>query len=146
MIPNARTRAQLRALVVADSGRDTSIGTPHAAGEVVGAVKRVAAAGEWRTTSRSAALGAPTFPLREACRLAVDAASAFGIDLCGVDLLPDGCGGWIVVELNGAVDLAAEYSLAAGNVFDEDSALACARDGHDDEGRTIARVARRVTR
>jgi hypothetical protein len=49
--------------------------------------------------------------------LALRAASAFGIDLTGVDLLPDGRGGWVILELNGAVDLTPEYSLGGEDVF-----------------------------
>jgi hypothetical protein len=58
-------------------------------------------------------------PPPEACRLALLAASAFATDLTGVDLLPDGRGGWVVLELNGAVDLAPEYSLGGKDVFAE---------------------------
>jgi RimK family alpha-L-glutamate ligase len=90
-----------------------------AAGEVVGALKRVAAPGEWRTNVALGGLRRAVVPPGEACRLAIDAASAFGIDVVGVDLLPDGRGGWVVLELNGAVDLTREYSLARGNVFEE---------------------------
>jgi RimK family alpha-L-glutamate ligase len=90
-----------------------------AAGSVVGAVHRVAAAGEWRTNVALGGTRQAAIPPREAVRLAVDTASAFGIDLCGVDLLPDGSGGWVVIELNGAVDLTTDYGLTAGNVFAE---------------------------
>ena len=88
-----------------------------AAGQVVGAVRRVAARGEWRTNialggSRSSAALSP-----EACLLAVRTAAAVGMDLVGVDLLPDGDGGWIVLEANGAVDFTSDYSLGGGDVF-----------------------------
>ena len=43
--------------------------------------------------------------------LALEAAAAAGGDLIGVDLLPDGEGGWVVLELNGAVEWTREYSL-----------------------------------
>ena len=82
-----------------------------AAGRVVGAVFRIAAPGEWRT---NVALGAVrrqvADPPPEASALAVAAARATGASLVGVDLLPDGRGGWIVVELNGAVEFTAEYA------------------------------------
>jgi RimK family alpha-L-glutamate ligase len=90
-----------------------------AAGEVVGAVKRVAAVGEWRTNVALGGARSAVIPPSAARRLAIEAAAALGMDFVGVDLLPDGRGGWIVLELNGAVDLTAEYSLAAGNVFSE---------------------------
>jgi RimK family alpha-L-glutamate ligase len=103
--------------LVAPQGYDLRIVV--AKGELVGAVKRVAALGEWRTNVALGGARCAVAPPLEACRLAVDAASAFGIDLVGVDLLPDGRGGWTVLELNGAVDLTAAYSLAGGDVFAE---------------------------
>ena len=86
-----------------------------AGGRVVGAIQRVAAPGEWRT---NVALGghreAVSEPPAEACELALLAAEACDADLVGVDLLP--CdGGWVIIELNGAVDFTAEY--ADGDVF-----------------------------
>jgi RimK family alpha-L-glutamate ligase len=78
---------------------------------VVGSVTRVAAAGEWRT---NVALGARRLPLRapaEARSLALAAATAADADLVGVDLLPTPSGDWIVLELNGAVEFTADYSL-----------------------------------
>jgi RimK family alpha-L-glutamate ligase len=88
-----------------------------AAGEIVGGVKRVAAPGERRTNSsvggdRRAATAPPN-----ACRLALKAAAALGTDLVGVDLLPNGQGGWVILELNGAVDFSPEYSLDGASVF-----------------------------
>ena len=46
-----------------------------------------------------------------ALALAVWAAAAAGTELVGVDLLPDGAGGWTVLELNGAVDFTSEYRI-----------------------------------
>jgi [lysine-biosynthesis-protein LysW]--L-2-aminoadipate ligase len=82
-----------------------------ACGQVLGAVRRVAAPGEWRT---NVALGARRIPIEapaEAAELALAAAEALGADLVGVDLLPDG-DGWTILEVNGAVDFAPEYRPA----------------------------------
>lgn len=93
-----------------------------AAGLVVGAARRVAAAGEWRTNVGLGARRVPAIPPAEACRLAVLAAEAAGGDLAGVDLLPDG-DGWTVLELNGAVDFTGAYGLGRDVFSDAREAL-----------------------
>jgi RimK family alpha-L-glutamate ligase len=90
-----------------------------AGGVVAGAIERVAADGEWRTNIALGGWRRLTDPPEEARALAVDAAAALGGDLVGVDLLPDGYGGWTVLELNGAVDFTSEYSLDGRDVFVE---------------------------
>jgi RimK family alpha-L-glutamate ligase len=87
-----------------------------AAGEVVGAISRRAAPGEWRTNVALGGTRLPVVPSFEARRLAVAAAAAVGADLVGVDLLPTPSG-YVVLELNGCVEFTDDYSLPAGDVF-----------------------------
>jgi RimK family alpha-L-glutamate ligase len=84
-----------------------------AAGRVVGAVKRVAAPGEWRTNVALGGRRVSVAPAPAACELALAAAHCIGADLAGIDLLPTGPGRYCVLELNGAVDFGTEYSPAA---------------------------------
>jgi RimK family alpha-L-glutamate ligase len=81
-----------------------------AGGSVVGAVRRVAAPGEWRTNVALGGHREPATPSAAAQLLALAAARAADADLVGVDLLPSATG-WTVVELTGAVDFTDEYSL-----------------------------------
>lgn len=87
-----------------------------AAGHVVGATERVARPGEWRTNVSLEGTRRPTRPSREACALAESAATLIGADLVGVDLLP-ASGGYVVLELNGAVEFDRSYDLEDSNVF-----------------------------
>jgi RimK family alpha-L-glutamate ligase len=106
-----------------------------AAGRVVGAAYRIAAPGEWRT---NVALGGVrrevSEPPRDAAALALESAWATGASLVGVDLLPDGRGGWVVAELNGAVEFTHEYA-PWHDVFVE-TASALAREARDRVGLT----------
>jgi RimK family alpha-L-glutamate ligase len=92
------------------AGRDLRVLV--AGGRVVGAVERVAAAGEWRT---NASLGGSLRPVRvtdEVAELARTAAAVGDADFVGVDLLPiDDGARYVVLELNGAVDFDERYSL-----------------------------------
>jgi RimK family alpha-L-glutamate ligase len=79
------------------------------AGRVVGAACRIARKGEWRT---NAALGAQVEPVQPpplARALALAAARVARADLVGVDLLPTR-NGFVVLELNGAVDFRPVYA------------------------------------
>jgi RimK family alpha-L-glutamate ligase len=80
-------------------------------GKAVGAISRVAMSGEWRTNVALGAVRRQVRPSRAAVAVAIASAHATGASLVGVDLLPNGRGGWVVVEINGAVDFTPEYSL-----------------------------------
>ena len=82
-----------------------------AGGAVVGAGRRVAAQGEWRTNVSLGGRLLPTNPSPTARLLAIAAASAVGADLVGVDLLPLDGDEYVVLELNGAVEFDERYSL-----------------------------------
>jgi RimK family alpha-L-glutamate ligase len=80
-----------------------------AGGEVIGAVERRAAPGEWRTNIALGGTRNPYVPAPGMVELARAAAHASGLELVGVDLLP--CdGGWVVLELNGAADFTRDYA------------------------------------
>jgi [lysine-biosynthesis-protein LysW]--L-2-aminoadipate ligase len=100
--------------LVPPRGRDLRVLV--AGGELIGAIERVAPPGEWRTNVALGAERHPARPDRRARALALAAAAAVGADLVGVDLLPVQ-GGWVIVELNGAVDFTAEYALDDRDVF-----------------------------
>ena len=89
-----------------------------AAGTVAGALERIAAPGEWRT---SASVGAcrPLAELPgEAAETALLAAGAIGCDLVGIDLL-EGPNGYVVLDANGAVEFTAAYGLGGADPFEE---------------------------
>ena len=107
-----------------------------AGGRVVGAARRLAAPGEWRT---NVALGGRSVPASApplARGLAIAAAAAIRADLVGVDLLPTRRG-YVVSELNGAVDLRRSYSLGT-DVYAE-AVFQLLRTVHD--GRATAAAA-----
>jgi RimK family alpha-L-glutamate ligase len=97
-----------------------------ARGRVVGAVERVAAPGDWRTNIALGGSRVPVTPPPEACCLALAAADAVGGDLVGVDLLPLPDGGYVVLEVNGAVEFTAEYSVGGHDVFEAVADQFCA--------------------
>jgi RimK family alpha-L-glutamate ligase len=89
-----------------------------AGGRVVGAVRRVAPPGEWRTNVSLGAVRRRVQPQPAECELAVAAAAAAGADLAGVDLIPTPDGRFEVLEVNGAPEFTAAYSLDGRDVFE----------------------------
>jgi RimK family alpha-L-glutamate ligase len=96
-----------------------------AAGRVVGAARRIAAPGEWRT---NVTLGGSLERLDDladdAATLSRAAANALGADFIGIDLL-EVDGSFVVIELNGAPEFDEHYSVDETDVFVE---LAAALD------------------
>jgi ribosomal protein S6--L-glutamate ligase len=84
---------------------------------VVGAERREAAPGEWRTNEILGGRVMHAQPSDEECALAIDTARAIGVDLLGVDLLPLPDGRYVVGEVNGAVDFDARDSLRGRTVY-----------------------------
>jgi RimK family alpha-L-glutamate ligase len=110
-----------------------------AAGRVVGAAKRVASPGEWRTNVALGATIGRVAPPPVAVTLARAAAKASGLDLVGVDLLPTGPGGFCVIELNAAVDFRPVYSFTGRDVYaDAMAALAGGRESAADQSSALA--------
>ena len=87
-----------------------------AGGHVIGAAERTARPGEWRTNVSLGGSLRPAAVPADARALAVRAAAATGMDLVGVDLLPSRRG-FVVLELNGAVDFDERYSLGGRDVY-----------------------------
>jgi RimK family alpha-L-glutamate ligase len=116
--------------LVPPTGRDLRVVV--AGGTVVGAIERVAAPGEWRTNVALGGKRRPTVAPPEACALALAATAAVGADLVGVDLLPYPGGGWVVLEINGAVDFTGGYSLPGRNAFADTATSLCSTAlGHE---------------
>ncbi len=101
--------------LVAPQGHDLRVVV--AGGTVVGAVRRVAPPGEWRTNVALGATRERAVPPPSAREVALAAAGAIDAGLVGVDLLPTPDGGYVAIEVNGAVEFTDEYSLD-GDVFE----------------------------
>jgi len=100
-----------------------------AGGRVVGAARRIAAPGEWRTNVALGGRSEPVAPPPLARALALSAAAAIRGDLVGVDLMPTRSG-YVISEVNGAVDFHPYYALDFEDVFAE-AILELLRTAHD---------------
>ena len=89
-----------------------------AGGRVVGAARRIAAPGEWRTNVSLGGRSEPVAPPPLARTVALAAVASIRGDLIGVDLMPTP-NGYVVSELNGAVDFRSYYALDVEDVFTE---------------------------
>jgi [lysine-biosynthesis-protein LysW]---L-2-aminoadipate ligase len=97
-----------------------------AGGRVVGAGRREAAPGEWRTNVALGGRFISSPPTEEEAALAIDAARAIGAELVGVDLLPRPERTSVVIEVNGAVDFCEDEESLAGRSIYADAATALA--------------------
>ena len=84
----AAAEGDVRVLVVGDEAR--------------WAVRRKSEGGEFRANFHRGAAVSGVEPPAEACALALQAARVFGLGFAGVDLVADGQGGWMVMEVNGS--------------------------------------------
>jgi ribosomal protein S6--L-glutamate ligase len=117
----AETRSWLRtggAIVqelVQPLGYDLRVLLAH--GRVVGAIRREAAPGEWRTNIACGGRRVRGLHSPAALSLARRAVAVTGLELAGVDLLPLPDRGFTVLEINAAPDFTRDYSLG-GDVFE----------------------------
>jgi RimK family alpha-L-glutamate ligase len=101
--------------LIPTQGFDLRLVVAH--GQVVGATERVARPGEWRTNVSLGGRRRAVRPTDAAKALATAAARIVAGDgLVGVDLLPVAAG-YVVLELNGAVEFDRAYDIDSRNVF-----------------------------
>jgi RimK family alpha-L-glutamate ligase len=108
-------------------GRGYDLRVLVANGEVMGAIRRVAAPNEWRTNVALGGRREPIHPPAQVRALAGAAATAVGGDFVGVDLHPVQRGRFVVLEVNGAVDFTEEYAPAGLDVFEKVAGTLAAR-------------------
>jgi RimK family alpha-L-glutamate ligase len=88
-----------------------------AGGRVIGAVRRTAPSGDWRTNVSLGAAQTPVVPDDAARALALQAAQATGSALAGVDLVPLSTGAYAVLEVDGAGEFDEGYALTPREIF-----------------------------
>jgi len=96
-------------------GYDLRVLVAH--GAVVGAVRRRASDGEWRTNVACGAQRIPETLEPRAARLALEAVEMTCLELAVVDVMPSPGNGFCVLEVNAAPDFGPHYNLNE-NVFD----------------------------
>ena len=99
-----KTLEQIRAVfylqrAIDHGGRDVRVFV--VGGQVIGAIERTAAAGDWRTNVARGGAATPTELPASWEQYAVRAAATVGADYAGVDLLPSRNGEVFVLEVNG---------------------------------------------
>jgi glutathione synthase/RimK-type ligase-like ATP-grasp enzyme len=107
--------------LIPPAGRDLRLIV--AAQRIVGASRRDAARGEWRTNVALGGHPAHTTASPDACALALRTTDALGTDLVGVDLLPLRDGHHVVIEVNGAAEFDDADSFEGRNLY-RDAAVA----------------------
>jgi [lysine-biosynthesis-protein LysW]---L-2-aminoadipate ligase len=111
-----RHQGALAQELIPPAGYDTRVLV--AGGRAVGAVRRVAAPDEWRTNVALGAIRRPVQPQPRERALGVAAAAAVGADLAAIDLIPRPDGSLEVLEVNGAPEFTAAYSLDGNDVYE----------------------------
>lgn len=93
---------------------DRDVRTVVVGGQVLGATYRHGAA--WRTNVARGARPQPCPLSPELAKAATAAAACVGADIAGVDLLEDGQGGWLVLEVNHGVEFSGFHSVLGARV------------------------------
>jgi len=110
-------------------------------GEIVGAMRRYAPEGDWRT---NVALGGDVAGVTERLgetprRIATDAAAVLGLDVAGVDLMPVG-DEWYVLEVNATAGFKGLFSATGRSAAPHIARLAIERAGGEIDPRTVAEL------
>jgi RimK family alpha-L-glutamate ligase len=135
-------QAFLQEYVDTGEGRATDIRVYVVNGDIVGAMRRTAPAGEWRA---NVALGADVEDVTtslddEARRVALDAVDVLGLDYAGVDLIDD-CGRWCVLEVNATAGFKGLFDATGTSAAPHIARAAIERAGGTVSERDVDRIA-----